>query len=307
MPAPQSLFSPKQVAEALQVSESSVKRWCDQGLIPMSKTAGGHRRIALDELLRFVSESERPLLNPMAIGLSDPPARRPDRPVRGPGSDEQEAFRMALSAGDEQRCKELLDTVYERCGSVTAASELLITDAMHRFGEAWVRNELDVYQERRGCEICIRLIHHLRSITPTPTGPVAIGGAMEGDHYQLPTTLVELALREAGWRAESLGINLPFTSLSNAIADYRPRLCWVSVSAVGSEETFVERFNALASELPPDCILLVGGRALHDKLRPRLQYTAHCDNVRQLVGLADILRVKSQGLGDGYTLKQSDN
>ena len=31
MAAPQPQFSPKQVASALQASESSVKRWCDDG------------------------------------------------------------------------------------------------------------------------------------------------------------------------------------------------------------------------------------------------------------------------------------
>ena len=43
----------RQVAEALSVSESSVKRWCDQGAIPTIRTVGGHRRIPLDGLLRF--------------------------------------------------------------------------------------------------------------------------------------------------------------------------------------------------------------------------------------------------------------
>ena len=35
------LVSPKQVAHAMGVSESSLKRWCDQGLIPTVRTAAG--------------------------------------------------------------------------------------------------------------------------------------------------------------------------------------------------------------------------------------------------------------------------
>ena len=150
MPTPPALFSSKQVADALQVSESSVKRWCDQGLIPMIRTAGGHRRITLEELLRFVAESERPLLNPMAIGLSAPPARmRSARTVDG--TDEQKLFRAALSAGDEESCRRIFESLRQTQRSAAAAAELLITDALHRFGEAWEREEIDVYQERRGC------------------------------------------------------------------------------------------------------------------------------------------------------------
>ncbi len=46
------LLTPKQVARAIQVSESSIKRWCDRGTIPAEYTAGGHRRIPLAELVR---------------------------------------------------------------------------------------------------------------------------------------------------------------------------------------------------------------------------------------------------------------
>jgi excisionase family DNA binding protein len=41
------LVTPKQVAQAINVSESSLKRWCDQGLLTAIRTAGGHRRLAL--------------------------------------------------------------------------------------------------------------------------------------------------------------------------------------------------------------------------------------------------------------------
>ncbi len=45
------LVTPKQVGRALDVSESSLKRWCDNGEIATQYTAGGHRRIALTAML----------------------------------------------------------------------------------------------------------------------------------------------------------------------------------------------------------------------------------------------------------------
>jgi len=289
-----SLFSPKQVAEALQVSESSVKRWCDQGLIPMTKTAGGHRRIPLAELLRFLSQSERPLPNPRAIGLAVPDLKFGDqlRELEQGGSAVQILFRRALASGDEIECRRVLQGVVRESGSVSRGVELLITDAMHRFGEAWERSGLDIYQERHACDICLRLIYEWRSSLPVPRGPVAIGGSPERDPYLLPTTLVELGLREAGWQAESLGTNLPLESIRRAVSRYRPRLVWISVSVIEQVEPFIERFNQFAENLPRDCMLIVGGRALTDAVRPRLSYTVHCDNLRQLVELAGVMRLK---------------
>ena len=39
------LLSPKELADAIGVSESSIKRWVDNGEIQATKTSGGHRRI----------------------------------------------------------------------------------------------------------------------------------------------------------------------------------------------------------------------------------------------------------------------
>ena len=38
----------------------------------------------------------------------------------------------------------------------------LVTDAMHGIGEAWDCKKVDAYQERRGCDICIRLLNEMR-------------------------------------------------------------------------------------------------------------------------------------------------
>ena len=61
--------SPRQVARAIGVSESTLKRWCDRGLIPMTKTAGGHRRIEMQAVLRFLCESGREITEPELLGL----------------------------------------------------------------------------------------------------------------------------------------------------------------------------------------------------------------------------------------------
>ena len=48
------LLTPHDLAEALGVSESSLKRWIDAGRIRASRTEGGHRRVALDDALAFI-------------------------------------------------------------------------------------------------------------------------------------------------------------------------------------------------------------------------------------------------------------
>ncbi|MGB6002419.1 MAG: helix-turn-helix domain-containing protein [Thermoanaerobaculia bacterium] len=75
------LLSPRELAQAIGVSESSIKRWIDDGLIGATKTAGGHRRIAGSEAIRFVRESRSILLRPDVLGLRDLAAAEQDSPA----------------------------------------------------------------------------------------------------------------------------------------------------------------------------------------------------------------------------------
>ncbi|OYW17913.1 MAG: hypothetical protein B7Z55_11620, partial [Planctomycetales bacterium 12-60-4] len=74
--AARELLTPKQVAVAIGVSESSLKRWCDRGILPTVRTAGGHRRIPTSGVLKFLQQSGHPLVQPEVLGLP-----RLDRPT----------------------------------------------------------------------------------------------------------------------------------------------------------------------------------------------------------------------------------
>ena len=63
------VFSPKQVAMALGVSEASIKRWVDKGLIECIKTDGGHRKVPLYSLMEYVHKNNIDLVNPEVINI----------------------------------------------------------------------------------------------------------------------------------------------------------------------------------------------------------------------------------------------
>ncbi|MCM2372254.1 cobalamin B12-binding domain-containing protein [Aporhodopirellula aestuarii] len=222
----------------------------------------------------------------------------PSRTVRleGKNSPRNQAFRDALARGEYSACCNLLHEYIAEGATRSQAAECLIADAMYGLGRAWQCQSIDVYQERRACEIALRLIFDLYQSLPAvcPDAPIAIGGSPAGDPYQLPTALVELTLREAGWKATNLGNHLPLESFLQAAADCKPKLVWLSVSTIEDEEKFIADQNRMADSLSDEVALFVGGRALTDAIRPRLRFTAHCDSLRQLLDLAEILRIKCE-------------
>lgn len=275
------LVSPRQVAQAINVSESSLKQWCDQGRIPTVRTAGGHRRIPVNGVLTFLREAGYEIVQPELLGL--PPATRggTDRKL----IDQRQRLIDALVGGNEDVAVEIVLNLYLARYPMSVICDDLLTAAFTEIGEKWGCGELAVYQERRSCELCHRVMHEVRRALPElpPNAPIAVGGTIDGDPYTLASSMAELVLRELGWRASSLGNMLPFLTLRQALCDTRPRLFWLSVAVIRDLEQFLAEFDRMQQVAAEnDVALVVGGKALTEDVRRRMRYTAYCDTFRHL-------------------------
>jgi len=205
---------------------------------------------------------------------------------------------VALAAGDEEQCRRIVFDLYLAGHSAGDICDQVLAGAFHQMGDLWECGELAVYRERRGGEIALRTLYELRSAVPTPgpTMPLAIGGTLAHDPYKLATTMVEVALREAGWRAESYGTLLPAATLCEAVRDTRPRLVWLSVSTIDSPAEFLADYAELyETAAQHDAALAVGGRALDGPLRHQMRYSAFCDTLRHLVTFVNTLATAAAG------------
>lgn len=286
-------FTPKQIAFALRVSESSVKRWCDQGVIRTDRTLGGHRRIPLEYLLEFLESTNRRVVNPVAIGmeqLGNQLERILDKNLDPTAILAQ--FEQSLLLGSEAECRRTISSWYSAHGGIASLADDLVCPAFRAIGKLWKSGEIDIYQERRGSEITLRLILELRRLLPEPKdmAPLAMGGTPAGDQYQLPSHLVEMVFREQGWRTAGLGSNIPFSSLLSAARKHMPKIFWLSISHVEETESFIQEYADFVKRLPKGITLVLGGCAMSDALRPRIVYAAYCDGMRQLASLAKTLK-----------------
>lgn len=280
------LVSPRQVAQAISVSESSLKRWCDKGLIPTVYTAGGHRRIPVNGVLSYLKDAGLEIQNPEILGLPKSTQGGRNRKL----SEGKTRFIDALLRADEEVCVEVVLNMYLANYPMSQICDEVLAGAFEEIGEKWCDGDVEVYQERRSCLLCQQVIHELRRIFPElpPNAPIAIGGTIDGDPYTLASSMVELVLRDLGWRASSLGNMLPFNSLMRALCDTRPRLLWLSVSSIRDRTEFLKQFNALSEvAFGNNVAFVVGGKALTADLRKQMKYTGFCDSFEHLAALAN--------------------
>ena len=281
------LLTPKQVARAIGVSEASLKRWCDKGLLQTTRTAGGHRRLPLDGVIEFIRQTARPVVQPELLGL--PPTSGRTEVVL---SRAVPRLREALEAGDAERVRAVVFDLHLAGHTLDVIGDKLVAPALAELGKRWEQGHVEVYQEHRATEVLLRALYELAAALPAPpeTAPVALGATLAGDPYQLALTLAELTLRQVGWRAESLGPNHPAATLCAALRHRRPRLLWLSVSHLRSEAEFVSEYQQVFKAASEHRVaVVIGGNALGPQLREQLRYAAYCDTLSHLVTFAQTL------------------
>lgn len=254
-------LSPKKLAQAIGASESSLKRWADVGLIHVSKTAGGHRRIALREALRFIRESGSPVLDPGAIDLPEFTKSLNQKEVNG----SEELLIKYLMEGDADEAGRMLLQRFLSGGEIAAFCDGPLRECMRRLGNLWRHGPEGIFLEHRTTDLCVRLLQFLRSILPSRNGqsPVALGGSPSGDPYLIPSLMSAVVCAAAGWKEINLGPNLPVAALVEAVRGHRPKLVWVSLSVKDAGEAFLREWEPLLEAVRnANGVLVLGGQAL---------------------------------------------
>lgn len=253
-----SLLTPKDLADAIGASESALRRWVDGGRIRMSRTAGGHRRIPLQEAIRFIRQTGATIVRPELLGLHPLPGE-----AQGPASSRDQALFDALNAGNAPVARGLIMSAYLEGLGVAALFDGPVRSAMDRVGRLWQHEPRGIMIEHRATAICIESIAQLRGLLPVvdESAPLAIGGSPQGDPYQLPTMMAAATLAEAGFREINFGANTPLELLGQEAIDRAARLVWVSISTEQDPKLLPTAIKQLASLLAKHGVdLVLGGR-----------------------------------------------
>lgn len=289
MPPRKTLLSPRDLAEAIGVSESSVKRWADDGRLRAARTAGGHRRIPLREAVRFVRESEAVLVRPGLLELDELRGLEEDRASGG----EVDRLYDLLRAGAARETAGLLVSLYLDGWSAARLLDGPVRGAMARLGELWRHDEAGIFLEHRAVDLTIRALVRLRELVPEVRegAPRAVGGAPSGDPYLLPSLGAGLVLAAEGMAAVNAGPETPVSTLELAVRELRPRLVWLSVSAPAKADGLAREIRELLDRLPEDGppdgpLLVLGGRRAADVPLPPHPRLHRGETMAELAALA---------------------
>lgn len=255
-------LSPKDLAMVIGVSESSLKRWVDEGRLVAARTAGGHRRIALHEAIRFIRDTNQTLTHPELLGLTDLTLGSLNDVTTGAGD---ASLHKALESGDAELARGLILAQFLASRSIASVCDGPISHAMNRIGELWRHDQSGIAIEHRATEIVIDALHQIRAtMPPVPDdAPRAVGSTGPADLHATPTLMAATVLMESGYRDTNFGANMPIDALVSAARDMNATLIWFSVSMPGDTSTLLAHIKTLAEGAASiGATLAVGGRGI---------------------------------------------
>lgn len=293
----------REAARLLGVSEASVKRWADGGLLPVIKTVGGHRRFRPEDVAIFRREGLHKTGRPAARKHPTPHGSQVEKLGRAAARRVTvEHLYDALLAGSGDEAASILVKLHLGGSGVAELSDLLLCPAMRRIGDLWHRGEISVAQEHVASRTALEALAALRAgLHPDEThGKIAVCCAVEEDFHELPVHLAALTLEARGWDVVNLGTSTPFFALAEVVERFAPRLVCVASTVLEGLDRAAREYAELSETVRRFGVSVVlGGNGFAGaEVRRRFPADLYAEDFRQLEKFAVALAAQGKGQDD---------
>ena len=222
--------STRQAARILNVHESSIKRWCNDGQLDARLTQGGHRRLPFGQVLEFARSQkiESPILSfaPYELRVW----RSVQDATRGKFEDAVSLLFSATAENRESFAQQLTTLLLESGVEVGPLFDKLFGPVLREIGDQWLAGRVSTGDEHRMTQIlsdCIATVRNRRPIVAS-TKPNALVACAPGENHELGALMVRAALEHNGWQTVYLGRNAPTEDIANQQRRWDVRLVCVS-------------------------------------------------------------------------------
>jgi len=234
------MLTTTEAAAAAAVAPSTIKRWADQGILPFSRTAGGHRRFERFAIERLLREQ------PASVSSGEPVASA--------------WVRCLVDARRHEIDGRLLEA-RARLGSWWRVADELAA-ALAEMGNQWECGRLTIADEHVASNALTRALARVGDALPIRIdGPRCLLACAGDDEHTLGLSLAELCLRELGWTPLWLGRRTPVEEVVRLVSGAEVTMVALSASALLGDE---QALRAIADEVGAACTetgvaLLLGG------------------------------------------------
>lgn len=255
-------------AKLAGVGVSSIKRWADDGKLRAVRTPGGHRRLIKSDLIAFLRDPEGHIaLDPLAKMRIE--------------------WAEAMLELDFHALQAKLLTARGSTGSWLNTMDEL-AEGITEMGVRWSEHSISIAQEHIATDTLSRVLSSIyESIPVAPNAPICLLSNVEGDIHTLGLSMLQIVLREMGWRCVSLGALTPADEIRQFVQTKNVDLVALSASKHSTNTDFLAAQLDVVTQFCRETKtqLLVGGMGAWPEDLP---YGIRVTNLKSLSNLKSI-------------------
>jgi MerR family transcriptional regulator, light-induced transcriptional regulator len=280
-------YSTKELAEMWDVSESTIKRWADAGMLRCRKTIGGHRKFELEDILEFQNQCDLAKKEAAENGRAECSGELKRLLNESDFQGLVSCYKQAALTGQSVLVSSLITQSNQHGFSLATIGEEIIKPAMQEVGEMWRTGKIRVLDEHLATLSTMEALTDLHGQVAKQASMdhLAVVGCSEGELHQLGSILVRDILEAEGWKVVYLGSHTPLFSFAEAINRFKPELVCISITMMDNLERAVRDYETLRrAALKHETKIIIGGAALKcGEVRARFRGALYLESLHDLL------------------------
>lgn len=285
------ILSTADVARLFNVTETTVKRWADDGSLKCQKTPGGHRKFVIKYVIDFADKNNMEPLGVLEIPESGDRSSRLQMAVLERDMNalkDQFVERALLPAGSH--LNHFFSYLYEHKIPLVQIYDEVLQNGMRIIGERWERGELSIHLEHRASYETMDALTQLQSEihTKNPNGRFALLACVGEELHEMGLRCASNIFKAEGWETEYLGARTPSEAVLDSIRESKHDVVCVSVTKVGQSETLGPLLKDIAETAhAASAYVMLGGRAARETGYQQKAFDLVSTSTRELLEVLD--------------------
>jgi MerR family transcriptional regulator, light-induced transcriptional regulator len=242
------LLSTREVAAWLGVSEATIKRWSDAGMLACIRTPGGHRKFRKSDVRRLVGAAENELAQPVQSQSHAPTVEHIDGMLLQ--GDVSSTARLIQSRG---MTPELLAETFDR----------ILAPSLVEVGRKWASGVVSVADEHIASNTVLESLAQTlgRIAPPVSQAPVVALACVGNEQHDIGLRMVRVIVQSIGFATLLLGGSVPVLDLAALMNRAKPSLVLLSASEASNIAELRNQMAVLSSATRTLGLKLVVGGA----------------------------------------------
>ena len=227
------ILSTADVARLFNVTETTVKRWADDGTLKCQKTPGGHRKFEMRFIVEFSKATKFEPAGVLAMPDDDKLGSEIQVAVlRGDFPFLVHAFvDKSLSPGTTD-VGLYLSYLYQHRIPLCDIFDEVVRPGLEAVGERWSCGEIGICHEHRASYKTLDALAYLQGqiYTRPSGGKSAVCACIDQEGHEIGLRCASILLESEGWTCHYIGARTPHDALAGEIRELRPNIVVLSMT-----------------------------------------------------------------------------